>query len=143
MDLGMLLDDWLGRRRVQLGLALRVTVAATVTLAVTTAVKLPLPLWAVLTAVIVTQGSVGRSLRATIDYLLATLGGVVYGGTIAVLVPHASEVALLAVLALAVAPLALVAAVNCACRPRQSPRSSCCSSPPLPIRARWPRPMIG
>jgi uncharacterized membrane protein YccC len=60
----------------------------------------------------VTQGSVGRSLRATIDYLLATLGGVVYGGTIAVLVPHASEIALLAVLALAVAPLAFVAAVN-------------------------------
>jgi hypothetical protein len=65
-----------------------------------------------LTAVIVTQGSVGRSLRATIDYLLATLGGVVYGGTIAVLVPHTSEVALLGVLALAVAPLALVAAIN-------------------------------
>ena len=111
-DLGMLLDGWLGRRRVQLELALRVTVAATATLAVAMAVKLPLPLWAVLTAVIVTQGSVGRSLRATIDYLLATLGGVVYGGTIAVLVPHASEVALLAVLALAVAPLALIAAIN-------------------------------
>ena len=111
-ELGMLLDDWVGRRRLQLGLALRVTVAATLTLAVARAVKLPLPLWAVLTAVIVTQGSVGRSLRATIDYLLATLGGVAYGGTIAVLVPHASEVSLLAVLALAVAPLALAAAVN-------------------------------
>jgi uncharacterized membrane protein YccC len=111
-DLGLLLDDWAGRRRLQLGLALRVTVAATLTLAIARAAKLPLPLWAVLTAVIVTQASVGRSLRATIDYLFATLGGVVYGGTIAVLVPHESEVALLAVLALAVAPLALVAAIN-------------------------------
>ena len=65
--------------------------------------RFPLPLWAVLTAVIVTQMSVGRSLKATADYLAGTLGGALYGGAIAVLVPHSSEIALLAVLALAVA----------------------------------------
>ena len=66
----------------------------------------------VLTAIIVTQISVGRSLKATIDYLLGTLGGAIYGGAIAVLVPHASEISLLMVLALAVAPLAFIAAIN-------------------------------
>ena len=67
--------------------------------------EVPLVLWAVLTAVIVTQTSVGRSLKATIDYFIGTLGGAVYAGAVAALIPHASELALLAVLALAVAPL--------------------------------------
>jgi uncharacterized membrane protein YccC len=100
------------RRRVQLALSIRVTIAALVALALAQILQLPLPLWAVLTAVIVTQMSVGRSLKATLDYLVGTLGGAVYGGAIGVLIPHSSEVALLAVLALAVAPLALLAAVN-------------------------------
>jgi len=100
------------RRRVQLALSVRVTIAALASLALAQLLQLPLPLWAVLTAVIVTQMSVGRSLKATFDYLVGTLGGAVYGGAIAVLVPHESEFALLAVLALAVAPLALIAAIN-------------------------------
>jgi len=73
---------------------------------------LHLPLWAVLTAVIVTQMNVGRALKAAVDYLLGTLGGAIYGGAIGVLIPHASEIALLGVLALAVAPLAFIAAIN-------------------------------
>src|SRR5580698_2230529 len=100
------------RRRVQLALSIRVTIAALVALALAQLLQLPLPLWAVLTAVIVTQMSVGRSMKATFDYLVGTLGGAIYGGAIGVLIPHASEVALLAVLALAVAPLALLAAIN-------------------------------
>ncbi len=102
----------IGHRRVQLALSIRVTIAALVALALAQLLHLPLPLWAVLTAVIVTQMSVGRSLKATFDYLVGTLGGAVYGGAIGVLVPHASEIALLAVLALAVAPLAFIAAIN-------------------------------
>ena len=86
--------------------------AALLSFALARLVLLPLPLWAVLTAVIVTQVSVGRSLKATTDYLAGTLGGAIYGGAIAVLIPHSSDIALLAVLALAVAPLALVAAIN-------------------------------
>jgi uncharacterized membrane protein YccC len=100
------------RRRVQLALSVRVTISALVCLALAQFLQLPLPLWAVLTAVIVTQMSVGRSLKATFDYLVGTVGGAIYGGAIGVLIPHASEIALLAVLALAVAPLALVAAIN-------------------------------
>jgi uncharacterized membrane protein YccC len=97
---------------VQLALSIRATIAALVSLALAQFLHLPLPLWAVMTAVIVTQMSVGRSLKATFDYLLGTLGGAIYGGAIGVLVPHSKEIALLAVLALAVAPLALIAAIN-------------------------------
>jgi uncharacterized membrane protein YccC len=97
---------------VQLALSIRVTIAALVALALAQLLQLPLPLWAVLTAVIVTQMSVGRSLKATFDYLAGTLGGAIYGGAIGVLIPHSSEIALLAVLALALGPLAFIAAIN-------------------------------
>ncbi len=103
---------WFTARRAQFALGLRVMTAALVALSVALALRLPLPLWAVLTAVIVTQMSVGRSIKVTTDYLIGTIGGAIYGGVIAVLFPHASELALLAVLALAVAPLAVVAAIN-------------------------------
>ena len=94
------------------GLGVRVTVAAFGALAIAIALGLKLPLWAVLTSIIVTQMSVGRSLKATRDYLVGTVGGAIYGGAVAVLVPHSGEGALLAVLVLAVAPLAFIAAIN-------------------------------
>ena len=103
---------WLKSRKVELGLGVRVTVAAMGALVIALAFGLKLPLWAVLTSIIVTQMSVGRSLKATRDYLIGTLGGAIYGGTVAVLVPHNGEGALLAVLVLAVAPLAFIAAIN-------------------------------
>ncbi len=106
------LNNLLRHHRVQLRLSLRVTVAALLSLALARFFHFSLPLWAVLTAVIVTQTSVGRSLKATLDYLGGTIGGAIYGGSIALLIPHSSEIALLGVLALAVAPLALIAAVN-------------------------------
>jgi uncharacterized membrane protein YccC len=82
------LRGFVRRRRVQLALSIRVTVAALVALALAQILHLHLPLWAVMTAVIVTQMSVGRSLKATFDYLLGTLGGAIYGGAIGVLIPH-------------------------------------------------------
>src|SRR5450631_3264611 len=99
-------------RKVELGLGVRVTVASLSALAIATALGLKLPLWAVLTSIIVTQMSVGRSLKATRDYLIGTVGGAIYGGAVAVLIPHHGEGALLAVLVLAVAPLAFIAAIN-------------------------------
>ena len=98
--------------RVQLALSLRMTLAAVLGLVLAQALDLPLPLWTVLTALIVTQMSVGRSLKTSVDYLLGTIGGTVYGGALALLIPHASEAALLGVLVLAVAPLALLAAIK-------------------------------
>src|ERR1700736_2372315 len=99
-------------RKAQLALAVRVTEAAFGALAIALALDLMLPLWAVMTSLIVTQMSVGQSLKATRDYMFGTVGGAIYGGALAVLVPHSGEGALLAVLVLAVAPLAFVAAIN-------------------------------
>ncbi len=103
---------WLKSRKVELGLGVRVTVAAMGALAIALALGLGLPLWAVLTSIIVTQMSVGRSLKATRDYLIGTVGGAIYGGAVAILIPHSGEGALLAVLVMAVAPLAFIAAIN-------------------------------
>jgi hypothetical protein len=103
---------WLKSKKVELGLGVRVTVAAMGALVLALALGLKLPLWAVLTAIIVTQMSVGRSLKATRDYLIGTIGGAIYGGAVAVLIPHNGETALLVVLVLAVAPLAFIAAIN-------------------------------
>jgi uncharacterized membrane protein YccC len=96
----------------ELALALRVTVAAVLAFLVSAVLHVPLPLWTVLTAVILTQVTFGSSLKATIDYMLGTFCGAVYGGAVAVLIPHESELARAGVLALTVAPLALLGAVQ-------------------------------
>jgi len=106
------IGSWLKSKKVEFGLGVRVTVAAMGALVVALTCGLRLPLWAVLTSVIVTQMSVGRSLKATRDYLVGTIGGAIYGGTVAVLVPHNGETALLVVLVMAVAPLAFIAAIK-------------------------------
>jgi uncharacterized membrane protein YccC len=103
---------FLRAHKVELGLSVRVTAAALASLVIALGAGLKLPLWAVLTSIIVTQLSVGRSLKTTRDYLIGTLGGAVYGGAVAILVPHSGEGALLLVLVLAVAPLAFIAALN-------------------------------
>jgi uncharacterized membrane protein YccC len=72
----------------------------------------------VLTAVVATQMSVGESLKATMEYVIGTLGGAVYASAVAVLVPHTTTIAL----AFAVAPPALLAAVNPSFAPRRSRR---------------------
>ena len=102
----------LSGRKTQLALAVRLAVAAVAAYAIARALHLMLPLWAVLTSLIVTQMSVGRSLKATRDYMLGTVGGAVYGGAIAVLIPHSGEGGLLALLVLAVAPMAFIGAIN-------------------------------
>jgi len=99
-------------RKTQLALAVRLAIAAVAAYAIARALHLMLPLWAVLTSLIVTQMSVGRSLKATRDYMLGTVGGAVYGGAIAVLIPHSGEGSLLALLVLAVAPMAFIGAIN-------------------------------
>jgi uncharacterized membrane protein YccC len=103
------IHKYIDRYRLQLILALRVTVGALLALALAQVLHLHLPLWAVLTSLIVTQMSLGRSLKVASDYLIGTFGGVAYGGALAILVPHETEWALLAVLALAIAPLAFIA----------------------------------
>jgi hypothetical protein len=104
--------QFLVSHKAELRLCLRVTVSALLAFALSRYLQVPLVLWPVLTAVIVTQLNVGKSLKATIDYFIGTLGGAIYSGLISALVPHTSEAGLLLALALAVAPLALLAAIN-------------------------------
>ena len=99
-------------RKAQLTLAFRVTTAALLSLLLSLALHLPLPLWTMLTAVLLTQLSFGRSLKAAIDYVVGTLGGALYGGAVVTLIPQPNEMALAAVLVVAVAPPAVFGAIN-------------------------------
>jgi uncharacterized membrane protein YccC len=103
---------WLANHRVELRLCFRVTISAVLSLAASHLLNLPVALWAVLTAVVLTQLSVGRSLKATTDYLIGTLGGAIYAGAVGAIFPYADEVSLLAGLAIAVAPTVLLAGIN-------------------------------
>jgi uncharacterized membrane protein YccC len=105
--------DLIRSHRPQLRFCLRMTVAALMALTIVQGLALPLHgLWTVLTAVVVTQLSVGGSLRATIEYVVGTLGGAVYAGAMGALIPHSTAIAQDLVLALTIAPLALAAAIN-------------------------------
>src|SRR5262249_12988880 len=98
------LRAWSASHGPELGVGVRSRPAAVLTLAAAQLLNLPIALWAVLTAVILTQISVGRSLKATIDYLASTLGGAVYAGAIGALVPHDNQFALFTALAIALPP---------------------------------------
>ena len=106
----------IGARRAELKLALRVTAAGTLAYIVTKAFDLPQGYWAVITAVVVVQGSVGGSLKAAIERFSGTLAGAIYGGVIAAFVPHGSPATLGPAIVVALFPLALLAAVKPAFR---------------------------
>jgi uncharacterized membrane protein YccC len=103
----------LSAHRAKLRFCLRTTVAGLLAFAIAQLTSIPLNgLWVVLTAVVVSQMSVGGSLRATLEYIIGTVGGAVYAGIIGLLLPHATPIALGGILALTIAPLALAAAFN-------------------------------
>jgi len=88
-----------------MGLSFRVTIAALFEPSLFHSVfKCSLPLWTVLTAVILTQVTFGRSLKATIDYLVGTLFGAIYAAPSPRWCSHANEITLAGVLAITVAP---------------------------------------
>jgi uncharacterized membrane protein YccC len=105
------LRSWGSTHSAELRLCIRSTTAAVLTLAAAQVLHLPIALWAVLTAVILTQINVGRSMKASMDYLTSTLGGALYAGAIGALVPHENQLAVSAALALALAPAVLLAAL--------------------------------
>src|SRR5271154_4885358 len=91
----------------------RMTASGLAAFAVAKALNIPLQgLWVIITAIVVTQMSTGGSLRATLEYIVGTVGGAVYAGIIGLLIPHTTPLAEAGVLALAIAPLALAAAFN-------------------------------
>src|SRR4029077_6406225 len=100
---------WLWRHKARLGLFVRVMTSALLSFEAARWLNLHMPLWAVITAIMVTQISVGRSLKTSLDYLSGTIGGAVFGAVVGILVGRDGEVAVLLGLAIAVGPLALVA----------------------------------
>jgi uncharacterized membrane protein YccC len=110
---GRFVRDQIRAYRHHLRFCLRMTVAGLLALAVVDSFAFPLHgLWTVLTAIVVTQVSIGGSLRATVEYMIGTLGGAIYAAALGVLIPHATAVSQAFVLALAIAPLALAAAIS-------------------------------
>src|SRR5215468_10351859 len=106
----------LSRRRAELRHGLRIAAAGLVSYALANALNLPQSYWAVFTAVLVVQGSVGGSWKASIDRLFGTLLGAVYGAAIATVVPHENPVMVGVALAISLTPLALLAASNASFR---------------------------
>ncbi|HZZ88131.1 MAG TPA: FUSC family protein [Caulobacteraceae bacterium] len=91
--------------------SLRIAASALIAFALVQVVNVPLHgLWAVLTAVVVTQASTGGSIRATLEYLLGTLLGAFYATLVSLAIPHASVPTMGVALAIAVIPLAYAAA---------------------------------
>jgi uncharacterized membrane protein YccC len=111
------LRDRLAAYRPQLRYCVRATIVVLAAVWLGRAAGLPLNgLWAVLTAVVVTQMSAGGSVRASIEYMVGTLAGAIYAGALGVALPHASPLALTGVLVLTIAPLAFAAAINASFR---------------------------
>jgi uncharacterized membrane protein YccC len=93
--------------------AARITASGLLAYAAAQALQLPLQgIWMILTAIVVTQASAGGSLQATLQYIIGTVGGAVYAAIIGILIPHGTPLSEAGVLALAIAPLALIAAFN-------------------------------
>ena len=93
--------------------AARMTASGLAAYAVAKILHVPLNgLWVIITAIVVTQMSAGGSLRATLEYIIGTVGGAIYAAIIGVLIPHAAPLAEAGVLVLVIAPLALLAAFN-------------------------------
>jgi uncharacterized membrane protein YccC len=105
------LRGWASANAAALRLCLRMTVAALLAYTLTELLGLPQGYWSVFSAIIIMQSSVGGSVKATIDRVVGTIGGAVTGGAVAYLFPHESVLSAGVVLAIALVPLTLVAAL--------------------------------
>jgi len=101
------MNGWLARHRPEIRLSLQMTVAGLAAYAVGHLLVLSQVYWAVLTAVIVTQSSIGGSLKASFDRFFGTIGGAAWGVAVSLTVPHANALFLGAALAIALIPLAV------------------------------------
>jgi len=88
------------------------TLSSLVAFVVASALELPQGYWAVLTALIVTQTSVGQSLKAALDRFAGSVCGAVYGGSVDLLVPHGHTWSMSLALIIAVWPLGVLAAIE-------------------------------
>ena len=102
--------DWLAQHRPEAGLTVRMSAAGLITFAVAHLFGLTQIYWAVLTAVFVTQASIGGSLKAMVDRLIGTIGGAGWGVAVTLTLPHRSMLSTGLALAIALVPLAAVVA---------------------------------
>lgn len=101
----------LQRYRAEFRLVIRATVAAALSLLIADALHLPQGYWAVITALLIVQASIGGTLQAGLDRLIGTIAGAAVGAA-AALVGGLWPIPPLIVLLLAVAPLAFLAALR-------------------------------
>jgi uncharacterized membrane protein YccC len=104
--------DWLARHRLEAGLTVRMSAAGLITFAVAHFLGLTQIYWAVLTAVIVTQASIGGSLKAMVDRFIGTIGGAAWGVAVTLAIPHQGVLSTGFTLAVALVPLSAVVAVR-------------------------------
>ena len=105
------LRGWTGLNAAALRLSFRMTVAGLLAYGLAELFTLPRGYWAVFSAIIIMQASVGGSVKATIDRMIGTIGGAVAGGAVGYFVPHQSALSLGVALVIALVPLTLVAAL--------------------------------
>ncbi|MBX7199793.1 MAG: FUSC family protein [Rhodospirillaceae bacterium] len=110
------INAWTERREGELRHSVPVTAAALFAFAVAETLALPQGYWAVFTAVLVTQASVGGSVKAALDWLVSTLGGGAYAAAVGTAVhwldPTADAFSVAVGLGVALTPLAFLAAVR-------------------------------
>jgi len=106
------LKAWFARHAPQLRLAVRVAVAGIAAYVIGAAAHLPQVYWVTFSAVLVTQASVGGSIKAAIDRFLGTAGGAAYGGVLGTLLPHAEVQHAVLLLAFTLIPTAFLAAIR-------------------------------
>ena len=106
------LRGWAGGNTAALRLCVQMTVAGLLAYVLAELLALPRGYWAVFSAMIIVQASVGGSVKATIDRLIGTIGGAVAGGAVGYVLPTESVWSLGAALAIALVPLTLVAALR-------------------------------
>ena len=104
--------EWLAQHRPEAGLTVRMSAAGLLAFGVADLFGLTQIYWAVLTAVLVTQASIGGSLKAMVDRLIGTIGGAVWGVAVTLTLPHQSMLSTGLALAVALVPLAAVVAVR-------------------------------
>lgn len=101
---------WIADNPVPLRLATRIVVASLATFLLCRAFGLPQSQWAILTAIIVMQSSVGASLKATLDRFAGSIGGAFWGVCVLLAMPRETTSQMVLALAITLVPLALVAA---------------------------------
>ena len=106
------LGGWAGANAAALRLCFRMTVAGLLAYVLAELFTLPRGYWAVFSAIIIMQASVGGSVKATIDRLIGTIGGAVAGAAVGYFVPHESVLSLGVALVIALVPLTFVAALR-------------------------------